>query len=422
MSDLIRSVTFWFAVVAFVLLVAGLVASVAFWEWLHAKNSTTASNSETLRNVGLLIGGVLALVFALWRGWVAERQANTAQHRLLNERYERGAEMLGNSSLSVRLGGIYALQHLAVEHPDIYHVQILKLFCSYVRNPPKSTDEGNEPALVTDPCGNEGRQHEDAQIREDIQAVIAAIGGRGATGISIERGEEFTLDLHGADLSGARLSGANLAGADLSLAILRHVSFFDTTPSGPDLSTPIPSGPNQPPARIEIPGSFIPLNFVGVEDRRANLSGSILNGADLSDAFLLGTDLSGAQLMKANLSNGELIRANLRKAVLLSADLSGAFLLQADVSGAQLAQASLIDTQLSGAKLCGANLFLAELRGADISGAVFSETDKGVMATGLVQEQIDEAKASPHDPPTLTGVDDYSSGEPLVWRGKQSKE
>ena len=406
---------FWWITGIVAVLVIGLVLSWRSWEELQGDQD---SLSTTIRNLGLVIGGIIAILLAVWRSVVASSQADTAQQGLLNERYQKGAEMLGSNVLSVRLGGIYALERLAAEHPKRYHIQVMNLFCSYVRNPTKSTDEGRQATLVTEPAGKEGRQHESAQMREDIQAVMAAIGDRGEIGIAIERREEFTLDLHGADLSFARLSGANLAGADLSLANLRHASFFDTTPSGPDLSTPIPSGPNQPQARIGIPGSSIPLDFAGVESRQANLSGSILSGADLSDAFLLGADLSGAQLVKANLSNGKLIRVNLRKAVLLSADLAGAFLLEADLAGAQLAHANLSDTQLPGAKLHGANLFLTVLQEADLSGAVFSAIDEGFIATGLTQAQIDQAKTSPSGPPILAGVVDYSTGKPLVWRGQ----
>ena len=53
------------------------------------------------------------MLLAVWRSIVAERQADTAQQSLLNERYQKGAEMLGNEVLSVRMGGIYALGRLA---------------------------------------------------------------------------------------------------------------------------------------------------------------------------------------------------------------------------------------------------------------------------------------------------------------------
>ena len=102
-----------------------------FWEWL----SGGESGSTTIRNIALVAAGLIALPLAIWRGVVANRQANTAQQGLLNERYQKGAEMLGNGVLSVRLGGIYALQRLAEESPGQYHIQIMRLFCAFVRSP-----------------------------------------------------------------------------------------------------------------------------------------------------------------------------------------------------------------------------------------------------------------------------------------------
>ena len=309
--------------------------------------------------------------------------------------------MLGNPVLSVRLGGIFALRRLAEEHPEQYHIQILDLLCAFVRNPTK-----DETIHIQD------------KLREDVQAVLTYVGRRGSSGLRIEREVEFKLNLRGAGLSFARLSGTNLAGGDLSDAILCHANFFDMTPSGPDLSTQIPSGANQPQAAIGIPGSFIPLDFFGVESRRANLSGSTLNGADLSDTFLLGANLSGAQLVKANLSRSQLTKANMYKAVLLGADLSDAFLLGTCLAGAQLASGTLVGTQLPDAKLYGANFFMASLEGANFSGAVLSKENGKYVATGLTQKQLDKVKVNASNSPDLTGVVDAGSGEPLKWSEK----
>ena len=95
-----------------------------------------------LRNVGLLVGGVFAFVFAGWRAWVAERQANaarrqaeTADRGLLNDRHQKAVEMLGSGVLTVRLGGIYALQGLAEQQPEGYYVPVMQQLCSFVRHP-----------------------------------------------------------------------------------------------------------------------------------------------------------------------------------------------------------------------------------------------------------------------------------------------
>ena len=82
-----------------------VVLLIMFWEWLNGGESA----STTIRNIALVAAGLIALLLAIWRAVVAELQANTAQQGLLNERYQKGAEMLGSDVLSVRLGGIYAL-------------------------------------------------------------------------------------------------------------------------------------------------------------------------------------------------------------------------------------------------------------------------------------------------------------------------
>ena len=201
MKAFLKSSSLWFGILAVLLLVAGIAASMKWWGWLHPEEPTTVSNSETLRNVGLLIGGVLAFVFAGWRAWVAERQANaaqtqanmaldqaaTAQQGLLNERYQKGAEMLGSEVLTVRLGGIYALQGLAAEHPEQYHIQIMRLFCAFVRNP-TGVMEGHFAGYDDDGQPIRG-------IRDDVQAVMHAIGSRTDADIALERdGEMFMVE------------------------------------------------------------------------------------------------------------------------------------------------------------------------------------------------------------------------------------
>ena len=104
---------FWWVTGIFIVLAICLVISLHYWpDWRRDGDS----NSTIIRNVGIVIGGIIAMLLAIWRSVVSERQAYTARQSLLNERYQQGAEMLGNGVFSVRLGGIYALQRLAEEH------------------------------------------------------------------------------------------------------------------------------------------------------------------------------------------------------------------------------------------------------------------------------------------------------------------
>ena len=286
---------FWVAVVVLAALAVGTGLSWVFWDWLREGES----GSSTVRNVGLVVGGVVAIAFAVWRSRVAERQAATAEHGLLNERYQKGAEMLGNEVLSVRLGGIYALRRLAQDHPEQYHVQIMRLFCAFARNP---TSDKNKP---DDP---------NAKMSEEVEAIMETIGGRRQGHLSIERDSGFWLDLHGVNVSGVWLIKANLSSALMPLAdrwSLEEVMNTRTRTdlSGADLSGVILMDANL--HRTDFSNSNLEHSFLSDSDLSnarltdSNLYGAFLDGANLSGADLTYVDLSGADFRNANLSGTE---------------------------------------------------------------------------------------------------------------------
>ena len=170
---------------------------------------------------------------AIWRSKVAESQAKTAQQALLNERYQTAAEMLGNDVVTVRLGGIFALQELGRRYPVEYHIQALKLLCAFVCNPTKQDKRPHDYNLNYN-CG--------AKAPPDIQAAMDAIGRRIPSGIELERAAGHRLELRGANLRStnldranlklawlidADLTGATLGGANLELARLDRAKLVD---------------------------------------------------------------------------------------------------------------------------------------------------------------------------------------------------
>jgi len=105
--------------------------------------------------------------------------------------------------------------------------------------------------------------------------------------------------------------------------------------------------------------------------------------ADLTSANLKGTD---SQENKFVLDN-----VNLRGVNLADADLE-----YISLKGSNLSYSHLVNTNLSNADLSDADLVHAYLANADLSGATLSDADLNhaelQTATGLTQEQIDEAK------------------------------
>ena len=174
--------------------------------------------------------------------------------------------MLGSSVLSVRLGGIYALQRLSEEHPEQYHIQVMELFCAFVRFPTADNLMEFSSRMI------EQQDGQSQTLRPDVQDAMRILGSRGQEGIFVEsREKDFKLYLRDANLSNLQTADANLSRAWLT---------------------------------------------------NANLSKSILIRVDLSNARLHRANLSKSKLQNANLSRARLAGANLEDANLTGASFN----------------------------------------------------------------------------------------------------
>jgi hypothetical protein len=282
---------------------------------------------------------------------VAARTYRLTQQGQITDRYTKAIEQLGADTLDVRLGGVYALERIAVDskrdHPTV--VEVLSAFVR-VRTDPAHVEKPTLAEVIASVLtASEQQRHDplaaaaDAKPKPaaDIQAALTVLA-RLPRRQGVSRG----------DLTGASVAGAILIEAYLPDAELDAINLSDAT--------------------------------CGV----VNLSGAYLRGADLSRSWLGFSDLSNAQLDRAILSGTRLLYANLSGAQFGSADLSTARLNNADLSRAYLG---------------GANMSGTRLGGADLS-----------RATGLSQDQINEAigdertKLPPgylRRPDTWTGID-----------------
>ena len=238
-------------------------------DWIRATESNTESNVEsgstTIRNLGLFVAAIFALYIAVWRSVVAGRQAQIAQQDLLNERYQKGAEMLGSKTLSVRLGGIYALQRLATEYPGQYYVLVMGLLCAFVRHP--TQDESIEAKELYD---DEGGVHY-PPLREDVQSILSMFRYRDQVKVEIEKKNEFDIDLRRSDLRGAVLTGLNLSGSNLLLAKLHGAYLVCADLSHADLTSAV---------------------LCDAQVQGANMSGTVLSSTNVSKAVFYGTSAS----------------------------------------------------------------------------------------------------------------------------------
>ena len=326
--------------------------------------------SATVRNLALIVAGIVAVILTVWRIRVSEQQAEIARLGLLNERFQRGAEMLGSPVVSVRMGGIHALDDLARERPELYHIRVILLLCAFVRHPTGfETNPGAQPI-------SEGATRW-YKLRPDVRAAIEAVAHRSEIGLLVEEESELPkkriLDLQGSDLRGASLAGSDFAGANFHEAQLDRVQFAN-----------------------------------------ANLSQATFSNAHLPRAHLLHADLSNAQLSGAVMAGAYAARAKFCAAHMTN-DMTNANLSWADLTGTAVGTADLTGADLTECNLSGASFSEARRSTLHSSGVHESRT---VYAL-LTQAQLDRAVCAPGQPPSLAeGTTDTETGLPLVWRGR----
>ena len=254
---------YWlWAILLLAIPILGLILSIVFWDWLNFNES----RGTTVRNVGLIIAALTALPLAIWRGLVAEKQAEAAQQSLRNERYQKGAEMLGSKHLSVRLAAIYALQRLAKEYSGEYHLQILRILSAFARHPVA------DGVHVEEVEAKFGRPH----VREDVQAAVGVINKR-----IVETANLESKDMSYLDLSGTELMNGDLREANLKSAFLREANLSHATLTGADMREAILKC-----------GNLQEVTLAAADLSHATLCNTKMSGANLSNTILSGTRLS----------------------------------------------------------------------------------------------------------------------------------
>ncbi|WP_419943697.1 pentapeptide repeat-containing protein [Candidatus Poriferisodalis sp.] len=353
------------------IIVVEAVLVVVFWDDLGGAEETV---SATLRNVGLLAAAPIAVVMALSRTTSARRAADTGRQRLLNERFQRAAEMLSSDLLVSRLSGAHALTYLAREEPEDFHVAAMSLLCALMRDSP------GRPA-----AGRPRRRRSD--VPEDLRVAMEAIGYRFTNGrphihdpgVSEAPSEEqnrlavleglsgFVPDLSSADISWIRLRGADLANAVLTGVNADHA----------DLSH---------------------SNLDRIEFGDGSARGAVLDGSSMEKADFAGTDMAEVHANDTNLA----------EATLGSSAFSGQF------RAAELYAATIIGTNMSQADISCANLSRARLEPAPKY--LLAADDEDFRFPDITQQQLDTAIAAEGFEPRIDSrITDPETGRPVVW-------
>jgi uncharacterized protein YjbI with pentapeptide repeats len=295
-------------------------------EYFEVENNARATLGSLLGTATLIAG----LFFAWQQLGSTNQTVYLSEQGQITERFTRAVDQLGSDDLTIRLGGIYALERIARDS-ERDAGPVMEVLTAYVRGQVPRQRPGT---LATPPVVSS------ATVPTDVQAVLDVIARRPAG----DAPPGQCLDLSNTNLSGAELSSGNLT----NLCLWRT-----------DLS-------------------------------EANLGAADLTGTDLTQVNLQDAILQGAKARSVNLVGANLSRANLRDADFTDARLDGTLLSRAILDGAILDGAILVGADLQGAFLFGADFSGAEMADADLTGALLS----GALlkdARSLTQDQVDSA-------------------------------
>ena len=248
------------------------------------------------RATATAVGGMLSVLLVA-AGLFYTNDANRKQQQLgvqgqIAARFSAAIDQIGQEGkdkLSIRLGGIYALQRLMYDSPRDVQTMV-EVLCAFVRT--HAVRPAMRPATVP---------RAPADVRAAVTVLARRPGADRSNGSLDLSGtllglQDMTLsdsDGHNANLERVDLTGADLSGAELSDARL-----FNAKLTG---------------ARL-----------VGTRLRFADLTNVDLTNADLTDADLSDTQMNSTYLVDANLTGSYFGHSNLFRTYMPGANLSGA--------------------------------------------------------------------------------------------------
>lgn len=202
------------------------------------------------------------------QGLAQSQAATTEQNRLalsgqITDRFNAAVTNLGSNTMTIRLGGIYALQRImndsSADQPAVDQV-----LSAFIRSQPPVT-----PVTSTN-------QHT-AQFPIDSQAALDVLLTRN------HKYDKQPIDLIGANLGNASLRGADVTNVHLSGADLSHADL-----QGANLTGVV----------------MVYANLTGANLADAHFNGTFLQGSNLTDAYLPGVTLTGAHLTQTTYCAG----------------------------------------------------------------------------------------------------------------------
>ena len=313
------------AIVIFVLLIMRVFdCGGAQWldEGLGADGEFNAKY-QTLRSLALVLAGLVGLL-----GWLASNQRANAMTDSVdaqvkdneNKTFHEAIKHLGDSSASVRLGGIYALYDLALFNPEKRLKNIIEILSSHVR---ETTQEKKYQEKYEKKPSNE------------ISSLLKLLSNLNTKYLSEnEEAESSPLDLSHACLCGVRLLeadfrkaffiGSHFEGAMLYRSHFECANLEESHFEGAELEVSYFAGANLSESHFEGAELKVPC-FTGANLEESHFAGAKLEVSHFEGANLEESHFEGAELEKPHFEGAALRESHFECANLEESHFEGAY-------------------------------------------------------------------------------------------------
>ena len=273
---------------------------------------------------------------------ISRQQLAVSQNNAIDQRFKDAIQLLGSEQTATRLGGIYALHHLAIETKGNYKSYTLSVFnilCSYIRQ------KTNEKEYMELHCktNKDGTFDKNNKPSIEIQTIIDLLFK--------EVNKDYEPCYKGLI---ANLSYSNLCGANFFYAHCQEANFLEA-------------------------------NFEGSNFKYANCYKTNFRGADFSQTHCLNTDFREAICEGSWFVNSNCQYANFSGAFCASIDFfdsncEGADFSEAHCEGANFNETNFKETNFSWAHCEGSNFNIiyneeTKLNYISLQNAIIKESD-----------------------------------------------
>ena len=182
--------------------------------------------NEYRKTIVQLVGGFLVVgsLLLTWYGMLNDKEL--AKEQLVTDQFIKASKMLGDSSIAVRMAGIYSLEQIMNNYPN-YHKQVVDLLSAYIREKRKLT--GSDLRKIYEYISSYHLKRELISkdkyfkpIETDIQSVLDVLSRRKRIDST------FVINLTFSNLYSASFNNYNFENIDFSASYLGFADFSNS--------------------------------------------------------------------------------------------------------------------------------------------------------------------------------------------------